>query len=316
MTITQLEYILAVDAHRNFAEAAKICFITQPTLSMQIKKLEEELGVLIFDRSKKPVIPTEVGQRIIQQAREGLHTLNRIPELVREEISELHGLLRVGIIPTLSPYLLPRFATRFAARYPSVQLEFEELLSEQILRELSQDRLDIGLLATPLKQAGILEQPLFYEAFYLYMSPNYPLEGRDEIGQEDLDLKDMWTLREGHCFRDQTLNICTSDMLMKESGRNIKVQSGSLDTLRRIVDQQYGFTLLPELAVLQLSPSQQRNVRPFRAPQPLREISMLTHRSYLKQRLVKAFQDEVMASVPHHMLSSERGEVVQWKRPE
>lgn len=314
MTITQLEYVIAVDNFRNFAEAAKHCYITQPTLSMQVKKLEEELGVLIFDRSKKPVIPSEVGKRILDQAREGLSILNRIPELIREEREELSGELRVGIIPTLSPYLLPLFAPRFVLKYPDVNINMEEMLSDQIIRELNQDQLDIGIMATPIGAPGIREIPVFYEAFFIYLSPDHPLASKSEIDPSKLDLHDMWVLNEGHCFRNQAINICAENLDDTKIKHRIRFQSGSIDTLRKLVDQQFGYTLLPELAVAELNTEQRSHVRPFAPPVPIREISMVTHRSFLKQRLIKAFQEELVASVPAKMLTMNSGKLVQLQK--
>ncbi|MFT7589957.1 MAG: LysR family hydrogen peroxide-inducible transcriptional activator [Limisphaerales bacterium] len=312
MTITQLEYIIAVDNYRNFAEAARRCYITQPTLSMQIKKLEEELDVLVFDRSKKPVIPTEVGRAILEQAREGLKGLNRIYDLINDQQEGLTGELRVGIIPTLSPYLLPRFAAKFTSKYPRVELIVEEMVSQDIVKKLSSDLLDVGVLVTPLNAISIKEIPLFYEAFFVYMSNDYPLADQLELNPSDLNIADMWVLREGHCFRNQMVNICKRGD-KKQCGRPLRFESGSMETLRRIVDRQYGFTLLPELAVLELPPEQHGPVRPFAGQPPLREVSLVTHRSFLKQKLIEAFRAEVIESIPSNLLDKSRGTVVKWQ---
>jgi LysR family hydrogen peroxide-inducible transcriptional activator len=311
MTITQLEYVLAVDDHRNFAEAARQCFITQPTLSMQIKKLEEELGVLLFDRSKKPVIPTEMGQKVIAQAREGLARLRHIPELIREQQEGLSGLLRVGVLPTLSPYLLPRFLPAFAARYPQVELQVREGLTDDLVDLLQRDRLDLALLVTPLDVAGIRERPLFYERIFVYLSQDYPLAAHESVDGAELDLEDMWVLRDGHCFREQVVRICgeSADPVR----RRIRFEAGHLETLRKLVDRQYGFTMLPELAVLELDDARRRQIRPFRDPVPLREISVVTHRSFLKERLVDALATAVRDAVPERMREAGAGRVVGWK---
>ena len=312
MTITQLEYIIAVDTHRNFAEAARRCFITQPTLSMQIKKLEDELDVLIFDRSKKPVIPTEVGQKIIEQARDGLKRLEKINDIIAEEQEELIGELRVGIIPTLSPYLLPRFATRFTSQYPGVSLIVEEMLSDQIARKLQHDLLDIGILVTPLDATSIRELPLFYEGFFVYHSPDHPLGEVREVKTSELDFSQMWLLREGHCFRSQMVNVCGGEHAAG-TARPMRFESGSIETLKKLVDRQYGFTLMPELAVMELDPEERKQIRPLVDPLPLREVSLVTHRSFLKQRLIEAFREEVLAGVPKELQIKERGRIVRWK---
>ena len=208
MTITQLEYIIAVDTYKNFAEAARHCFVTQPTLSMQIKKIEEELDVLIFDRSKKPVLTTEIGMQIINQARITVQEAYRIKEVIQLQKDEIKGELKIGIIPTLSPYLLPLFVTKFMQKYPEVNLIVEELLSENIIDKLNNDILDVGILVTPINKSSILEIPLFYETFSVYMSTTHPLSEKSNIDFSELDINEMWLLKEGHCFRSQVINIC------------------------------------------------------------------------------------------------------------
>ena len=200
MTITQLEYIIAVDTHKSFAEAARHCFVTQPTLSMQIKKIEEELNVLIFDRSKKPVLTTDIGRMIIDQARITVQEASRIKEVIQNQKDEIKGTLKVGIIPTLSPYLLPLFITNFIQDYPEVNLVVEELLSSQIIEKLSSDMLDVGILVTPLNLKSIIEMPLFYEKFVVYMSSNHPLSEKTRIDFKELDINEMWLLKEGALF--------------------------------------------------------------------------------------------------------------------
>lgn len=279
---------------------------------MQIKKLEEEFNVLIFDRSKKPVIPTEIGHQIIQQARDGLARLNGIYDIIRDEQEGLNGELRVGIIPTLSPYLLPRFAGRFSVKYPGVELLVEEMLTERLVDMLQNDLIDVGILVTPLDATSIREIPLFYEAFYVYHSAEHPLSDRAEVDIADLNLADMWLLRDGHCFKDQVVNICGAQE-HQEHKKSFQFQAGSIETLKRIVDRQFGFTLLPELAVRELPPEQRAQVRPFKEPYPLREVSMVTHRSFLKQKLLASFQEEIRAAVPKHMLDPGRGTTVRWR---
>ena len=207
MTLTQLEYLVAVDTYRSFAKAAKHCFVTQPTLSMQIKKVEEELSVLLFDRSKKPVVTTEMGIQVTNQARIILQEAGRIPEIIQNQKDEIKGELHIGIIPTLSPYLLPLFITKFIEKYPEVTLVVEEILSSEIIDKLKNDRLDVGVLVTPLNDRSIIELPIFYEKFFIYMSSKHPLFNQKQIDLKELDVSDMWLLQEGHCFRSQTLNM-------------------------------------------------------------------------------------------------------------
>lgn len=311
MTITQLEYIIAVDTYRSFGEAAKKCFVTQPTLSMQIKKLEEELNILIFDRSKKPVLTTDIGRKIVEQARVTVLEASRIKEVIHNQKDEVEGLLRVGIIPTLSPYLLPIFITNFTDKYPDVTVSVEELLTEQIVEKLDHDLLDLGILVTPLKVPSLVEVPLFYESFVAYTSPNYPLIQKTNVSFKDLNLNDIWLLKEGHCFRNQVMNICGDKL--ESPDHQLHFESGSLETLIKIVDRQYGFTLLPELATLDFPKEKQQFLKPFSHPQPIREVSLIIHRTFLKRKLIELFRAEIINSLPPRMLQKENGKIIQWK---
>jgi len=311
MTIVQLEYVVAVDICKSFAKAAKTCYVTQPTLSMQIKKLEEELGILLFDRSKKPVMTTDIGRKIIDQAKLSLLEFRKIKDVIREETDEIKGTLRLGIIPTLSPYLLPLFITDFIKKYPQVNLIVEELMSERIVAKLDNDALDLGILVTPLKEKKLVETPLFYESFVVYMSTNHPLTNRNELDFSDLDINDMWLLKEGHCFRNQAINIC-ADQLLKESKNQLKFESGSLETLKRIVESQYGYTLLPELAVMHMSEVKNKYIKKFKEPEPVREVSIVVHRSFLKKRLITLFKEEILSHLPMALQVQGERKLVEW----
>ena len=309
MTITQLKYIVALDTHRNFATAASHCFVTQPTLSMQIKKLEEELEVTLFDRNQKPVVPTDIGQQVVEQARVSLQSLKKIEELVHHHADNLSGTLRIGIIPTLSPYLLPRILPSLAAKYPNLDLEIEELLSDQIIEKLHKDLLDVCVWVANRTEHHLVNLPLFYERFLVYLPNGHPYREK-VIALDELDMKQMWLLREGHCFRDQVATFCGG---LVETDHHANFLSGSLETLKKIVDQHYGFTLLPELAVFDLPPEQQVNVRSFKNIQPLREVSLTYHRRFSKEKLVQAFKEEIQANIPNELLDEARGSVVQWR---
>jgi len=313
MTITQLEYVIAVDTYKNFAEAARHCYVTQPTLSMQIKKLEEEMDILIFDRSKKPVLTTDIGQKLISQAKLGLRELKKIPELVEAQEEEVKGILRIGIIPTLSPYLLPRFITKFIKDYPDIHLVFEELLSDQIAEKLNNDLIDVGILVSPLEDKNLLEHPMFYESFVLYISTTHPLTSRGEVNFEDLDIKDMWLLKEGHCFRSQTINICTEQVLKEQVDSPLRFESGSLETLKKIVEQDFGYTLLPELSINGMTDIQKQRIKYFKDPQPVREVSLVTHRSYLKKKLIKLLENAILESIPEHLKEKGQRPVIAWR---
>jgi LysR family transcriptional regulator, hydrogen peroxide-inducible genes activator len=310
MTLVQLEYLLAVDTHRHFATAAEHCFVTQPTLSMQLQKLEEELGVQLFDRSRVPVRPTEIGKEVIAQARTVVAESKKIKEIVQNQKHELSGELRVGVIPTLAPYLIPLFVTSFMARYPDVRLVVQELLTEEIVQQLNYEQLDVGLLVTPLEDKSIKEQPLFYEAFVAYINPAHPLAGSKAITPEQLDLDELWVLNEGHCFRSQVLNICNKGGAGTTPSGHFDYKSGSLETLKRIVETQHGLTLLPELSVLDMPKDKQALVHSFKEPQPQREVSLVVHRSFLKKRLIEALQKEIVAAIPEHIRSRKKEQVV------
>ena len=307
MTLTQLEYLVAVDTYRSFAKAAKHCFVTQPTLSMQIKKVEEELSVLLFDRSKKPVVTTEMGIQVTNQARIILQEAGRIPEIIQNQKDEIKGELHIGIIPTLSPYLLPLFITKFIEKYPEVTLVVEEILSSEIIDKLKNDRLDVGVLVTPLNDRSIIELPIFYEKFFIYMSNKHPLFKQKHINLKELDVSDMWLLQEGHCFRSQTLNICGEK---KNENSRLRFESGSLETLKRIVEKQFGFTFLPELATIDMDSFSKKYVKPFQKPEPMREVSLITHRSFIKKRLISLLLQEIKEHIPPYLMDKDRGHVI------
>ncbi len=309
MTITQLEYVVALDTHRNFATAAAHCHVTQPTLSMQLKKLEEELGTVLFDRNKKPVVPTDIGEQVIEQARVSLQSLKQIDRLVRRHVDDLSGTLRVGIIPTLSPYLLPRVLPALAKRYPNLTLEIEELLSDQIVDKLHKDQLDVALWVARASESRLVHRPLFYERFLVYL-PDGHAYAQETISLSELDMKQLWLLKEGHCFRDQVASFCGG---LRETSHHANFLSGSLETLKKIVDQHYGFTLLPELAVFDLPEERQKNVRSFKNISPLRAVSLTYHQRFCKDKLVQMLKTEVQASVPRELLDETRGQVVRWK---
>ena len=312
MTIVQLEYIVAVANQGSFSRAAEACGVTQPTLSMQIQKLEAELGITIFDRSKQPIKTTPLGEEILAQARANLQGMRRIKEIIAEQASEVKGQLRIGIIPTLAPYLLPLFVKDFLEQYPLVQLSIEELVSEQIIQKLQQDNLDVGILVTPLKDRTILEIPLFYETFVAYMSSNHPLIHHDFIALQDLNIDEMLLLSEGHCFREQVVNICPESRQREFPGQ-LRFESGSLETLKRIIENDFGYTLLPELAVLNLPAEKRKYLRELTYPKPVREVSLALHRGILKRNLIEALQAEILENIPASLKDGSRGKVVGWR---
>lgn len=312
ISIIQLEYIVAVDTYRHFALAAEKCFVTQPTLSMQIKKVEEALDVLIFDRSKQPVIPTDAGKAIIAQAKQVVQEFKKIRGIADDFKSNISGELQVGIIPTLSTYLLPLFAGPFSRKYPNVKLHVQEYPTEKMIELLKKDQLDVGLLVTPLHDAAIEEKPLFYEEIQLYAHQEHVLFEKDYVRLEDIAQEGLWLLSEGHCFRHQVLNLCA---IHQQTGNQkpFLFESGSLETLRKLVEAEGGFTLLPELATLDLPEDQQFQVKRFEAPRPLREVSLVFTRHFAKQRLLNLLADQLKEVVPPMLQDESRGIVVEWK---
>ena len=286
MTITQLNYIIAVDTHRHFARAAESCFVTQPTLSMQIHKLEEELGVTIFDRSRKPLQPTDIGVQILEQARIIITEERRIEEIIQLHKGEIAGDFKLAIIPTVASTLLPRFLKCFISQYPKVNLQIEELQTKVILERLKNGLLDAAILATPLSQDGIMEKPLYYEPFMAYTPMDHRLFKEKFLDNSDLDVNDILLLHEGHCFRDSVINLCSS-LFDKKDKAGVKLESGSFETLIKLSKQGFGMTLVPYLKAIELKNIEpEGTVKPFSRPQPMREISLIHHRTHLKISII------------------------------
>lgn len=310
MTLIQLEYIVAVDTHQHFGRAAEAVFVTQPTLSMQIHKLEDQLGVIIFDRAKQPIAPTEIGKRIIAQARMVLNEAKKIKELVSAEKGEITGGLNIGIIPTLSPYLLPLFINGFIENYPNLSVKVEEFTTDTVIRLLKDEKLDIGIIVTPYDDPDLITQSLFYEEFKAYVSHRSKFFEQGVVSAEEIEDNDIWLLNEGHCFRDQVLNICQT---YKERNSRFKYESGSLEALKKIVDKHGGMTLLPELATIDFDKNSLAKLKPFTDPKPVREVSLVMKKSFLRHKLVEALHKEILDSIPAFINVQKTGEVIKWK---
>lgn len=310
MTLVQLEYIVAVDTYRSFVVAAEKSFVTQPTLSMQVQKLEDTLGVKIFDRSKQPVVPTEIGTIVIEQARVVLAESAKLAELIAAHRQELVGELKVGVIPTIAPYLLPKILPGFMDKYPKVQLLIWEYTTEQIVQNLKNGLLDCGILSTPLEDNRLNEAPLFYETFVAYISDQSPLVKKKTVTSSELNFDELWLLNEGHCMRNQILNICQQKKSNQE-GKQFEYNTGSVETLKRMVDLNYGVTILPELSIADFTEDQLEKVRHFKSPEPVREISLVTHRNFLKKNAITALQKEILSIIPQHMLDKSRKEIME-----
>lgn len=304
MNIQQLEYIIAVDKYRHFSKAAEASFVTQPTLSMMIQKLEEELDVKIFDRTQLPIVPTEIGKRIIDQARVAIGHVNQIKEIVDEERGIVKGVFRLGIIPTVAPYLLPKLMEIHSSLKNDIRISIQELTTAQIIESLANNSIHGAILATPLGEPDIKEYPLYYEQFYAYVSPlEKALYAQTSIEINDLNKVKLWMLDEVHCFRTQIMHLCEQKRL-RASSLPFTFEAGSISTLINIVDRNEGVTVIPEMALSTLSEKQMKNVRPFKNATPVREISLITRKDYLRERLVNILLNEILAGVPDSLKDS------------
>jgi LysR family hydrogen peroxide-inducible transcriptional activator len=275
---------------------------------MQIQKLEDELGVKIFDRTKQPVIPTEVGVSIIAQARVVLSEAGMIKQLISNQKDALAGELRIGIIPTLAPYLLPPIYKEMREKYPQLNLVIKETITEEVIHELKNNRLDCGLVVTPLKDPSIKEDVLFYEELFVYVSKKNALIDKKYVLPNDIDPSKLWLLEEGHCFRSQVLNLCE---LQKRGDLHVKYETGNIETLKRMVDKSDGITILPELAVMEFNKTQLGLVKRLKEPSPVREVSLVTHRDYIKSKLITTLKEEILNIVPKPMQKLQSKKVVE-----
>ena len=291
MTITQLKYALSVAEYQNFTIAAEHSFVTQPTLSMQIQKLEDELGVKIFNRSKKPIELTEIGRKIVEQAKVIVDESNRILDIVHQQKGYIGGEFKLGIIPTIMPTLLPMFLQNFTKKYPKVKLIIEELTTEDIIRKLTDGHIDAGIAATPLENEAIKERPLYYEPFVGLIPQNHRLFNNKQITAEELELEDILLLEGGHCFKDSVLNLCRNHKI--DSKKRFQLESGSFDTLIKLSKEGLGMTLLPYLHTLDLNDIDKTHLREFTSPSPAREVSLIYHKSQLKMQLIEALQKTI-----------------------
>jgi LysR family hydrogen peroxide-inducible transcriptional activator len=297
MTLTQLEYIVALDTYRHFGKAAAHCNIAQPSLSLQVQKLEDELKVQIFSRNTSPIQPTETGGIIIEQAKKILSEAGMVNQLVQQQKKTVEGHLKIGIIPTLAPYLLPLFLQSFIKKYPGVKLSISELTTERIIRKLKNGILDTAILATPLSQNDLQEDHLFNEEFVAYVSKKEKLYEKKYLLPADIDVNRLWLLEEGHCLRSQAMNLCE---VQKNAAfeKHLDYETGSIETLKRFVERNEGITLLPELATLDMSPSKKMMLRYFKSPAPVREISIVTIKGFVKTKLIEVLKQEILQHLP------------------
>ena len=307
MNIQQLEYILALDIYRNHVRAAAHCNVTQPTLSMMVKKLEDELEVKIFDRSSLPLKPTPTGEVILAKARTILQEIRNMKEYVRDEKDSIDGEFRLGVIPTLAPYLLPRFLNGFLKKHPGTSFTVTEMQTQEIIDHLKTSRLDMGILITPLDDKEIREIPVFHEPILLYTSEHLDYYKKDKVDMQSLSIQDLLLLEEGHCFRGQVMNLCAAKH-NKKTDSQLNYQSGSFETLKAMIDNDYGYTLIPELAVNTKS----RHVKRFHEPEPVREVSIAVHNSFAKEMLLIKMREAILKSIPPGFKKIEKFVRVRW----
>lgn len=291
MTITQLHYVLAIAEHKNFTKAAEKCFVTQPTLSTQIQKLEDELEILIFDRSKKPIELTDVGRKIVLQAKNIVNESDRIQDIVDQQKGFIGGEFKMGIIPTVMPTLLPMFLKAFIKKYPKVKLKIEELTTEDIITKINDGHLDAAILSTPLENEKIKERVLFYEPFVGYIPTNHRLSSKKKIEVSDLEIDDMLLLEDGHCFRDGVINLCKA--FKNQSNESFQLESGSIETLVKLSNEGLGMTLIPYLHTMDLNEKLKENLHHFNEPTPAREVSIIYHKSELKMQIIDALYNVI-----------------------
>ena len=291
MTITQLKYVLSVAEYQNFTIAAAHSFVTQPTLSMQIQKLEDELNIKIFNRSKKPIELTEIGTKIVKQAKVIVDESNRILDIVHQQKGYVGGEFKLGIIPTIMPTLLPMFLQNFTKKHPKVKLIIEELTTEEITRKLSDGHIDAAIAATPLENEAIKEKPLYYEPFVGLVPENHRLFKQQKITPDELEMEDILLLEDGHCFKESVLNLCSTHKIDNKKG--FQLESGSFDTLIKLSKEGLGMTLLPYLHTLDLNAVDKTHLREFTNPPPAREVSLIYHKSQLKMQLIEALKKTI-----------------------
>jgi LysR family transcriptional regulator, hydrogen peroxide-inducible genes activator len=297
MTLQQLEYIVALNKYRHFVSASEHCGVAQPTLSLMIKKIETELDVIIFDRSKHPIEPTKIGQCIIEQAEITLREMNKIQGIVSYDKEKLSGPLRIGVIPTLSSYLVPDFIYHYTQNYPKVELSITEMNTKNLIHALQNESIDLFIAATPLEIDDCFEIPLYYEKFVAYHSEASPISSMDHLSAETMPRENLWILEQGHCLRDQTFNFCKESVAFNQI-----FEAGSIETLIRIVDKNGGYSIIPELHIPFLTERQQKNIQEISSPPAIREISIVIKNNFIKEKLINTVSDTVKNIIPEAML--------------
>lgn len=299
MNLQQMEYIVAVDKYRHFVRASEACGITQSTLSSMIQKLETELNVLIFDRNSHPIKPTETGEKVIAQAKVILFNSLQMKEIVLSEQQQEAGILKLGVIPTIAPYIIPKLFKDIHEHHPNVSLSVMEALTATLIQKLKMAEIDVALLVTPLHESELLEIPVYYEKFVVYVSPDETLFTQKEIESHQMPSEHLWVLQEGNCLRNQVMNLC-----VQKSNYSAIYEAGSIETLVKIVDENSGYTIIPELHVELLRRCQQRQIRKLVNPEPVREVSLVVRNDYVRERLLNVLVDTIKKIIPEHMLDA------------
>ncbi len=307
MTFNQLQYALALKKFQNFKKAADHLGISQPALSIQIQKLEESIGVKLFNRTNSPLVVTKDGELFLIRAQEILNHVKQLEGFVENLKEDFSGTLTIGIIPTLAPFLVPLFSKSMQTDYPKLKLIFKELITEKCVNSVRNGDIDLGIISTPVNIYGIQTIPLFYERFYIYASQSENFNSQ-EVHVEDIDQDMLWLLDEGNCFRDQVSDFC--DLKSIREGKKFVYQSNSIDALIRIVDARGGLTILPELTTLSLNEYQEENLKIIAGKPKAREIGMILTPNYDKVRYVELLESYIKQNIPHHMLNNEDYDVV------
>ncbi len=305
MTLTQLEYLIAVDKYRHFGRAAESCGVSQPTLSMQIQKLEDAWRVSLFDRTRKPVEPTNIGSQIIAQAKEVILNAKKLEEVLEVSRGKFQGTLRIGVIPTISPYLLHRIIPNLQKKFPRVNWVFTEATTDDLLRMIRENEVDTAILATPLNELGMEEQVLYFEPFMAFLHARHELAKESFILNSELRIDDLLLLTEGHCFRNSVLQMCDAHIDSYNDSGRLQLESGSFETLVKLVKSGFGMTLIPYLMAIDLPDADKKWTRPIAEPRPVREIGLVFSKDSLKTSLINALAGVVMDQVPERLLRSD-----------
>ncbi|MGE4131588.1 MAG: LysR substrate-binding domain-containing protein [Bdellovibrionales bacterium] len=298
ISVTQMQYVLAVARAGNFRRAAAACHVTQPTLSMQILKFEEEIGAEIFDRQLSPIQATRFGRPIIEQIKVAYAEVEKIMQLATHESQSVSGELRIGVIPTISPYLVPLFLQRLNERYPELSISLSDMKTELCLEALDREEIDVAILATREDSKKYQQDDLYEEEMLLYVHADHRFATQKRVHADDLEARDIWLLEDGHCLKDEIVKVCHLGREMRTRHGNLNIKVGSLEGVRALVERSFGYTLLPYLATLSLPKSKNALLRPLAEPIPKRKVNLTRRRRALDSAALQALRQEIMAGLP------------------